>query len=98
MNQKEVFATVYATSDMSDEVYAKMEDCPIQRQEGKRSSIPLNGEDSYEMCVCYQILSGRGSSRHICPHFKGVKQVQRNKEKRIKIFCSALENKQIKTL
>ncbi|KXY51333.1 hypothetical protein AT268_33170 [Bacillus cereus] len=95
MKQKEIeiFASVYATSDESDEVYAKMNDCPIQRQEGKMNSIAMNGEDTHEMCVCYQALSGRGVKRNICPHFQGCKQVQRKKRKKIKIFCSALENK-----
>lgn len=93
VKEKEVFASVYATSDESDVVYVKMNDCPIQRQEGKMNSIVMNDEDAYELGVCYQALSGRGLKRNICPHFQGCKQVQRNKQKRIKIICSALENK-----
>lgn len=93
MKEKEIFVSVYATSDESDEVYVKMDDCPIQRQEGKMNSIAMKDENTYELCVCYQALSGRGLKRNICPHFQGGKQVQRSKQKRIKIFCSALENK-----
>lgn len=82
----EIFASVYAVSDESDEVYVKMDDCPIQRQEGKMHSIAMNDEDTYEMCVCYQALSGRGVKRNICPHFQGCKQVQRKKRKKLKFF------------
>jgi hypothetical protein len=92
MKKKEIFSSCCAIGGLTEEVHALMTDCPIKRQEGSREVESFFGKDKGEKrheCTCIYISSFSGGVRP-CEHYKGIKQVQRNKKKVWKIFCEAV--------
>lgn len=86
--KKEIFADTLAESLGSLEVYVKKEDCP--KPVTTREIEEFGTGQKKEQAVCYCKL--HSIHRHSpCPHFQDIKEVQRQKRKRIKVFCSALE-------
>lgn len=85
--KNEIFSYMYAESFASLEVHVKEEDCP--KPDDKRSNKHLSSDQELMTCHCMIGLIDRTPP---CPYFKKIKQVQRNKEKVFKVFCSALEN------
>ncbi|MFE8701151.1 hypothetical protein ACFYKX_11150 [Cytobacillus sp. FJAT-54145] len=86
----EVLATMCAFSGTSEEVAVKKNDCPIQRLVGFYVHKDLVTGEPEQRCTCI-LTSSRGILVPRCPHYKGVKEVQRNKKRVYKVFCEAVE-------
>ncbi|MBL4952084.1 hypothetical protein JK635_07655 [Neobacillus sp. YIM B02564] len=79
-------------SDGTEEVHVLESDCPINREEGKRKVKPIReGEPERTECTCIYMSSFGGRVKP-CEHYRGCKQVQRNKRKVWRVFCDAVKN------
>ncbi|WP_374187465.1 hypothetical protein ACEPPU_24255 [Priestia aryabhattai] len=90
MKKKEIFADCYAESIGSLEVYVNKEECPKPKH--VRSVADFQADELKEQAVCHCMV-GLTDLFPPCPYFEKIKQVQRNKERKFKVFCKAIEVK-----
>lgn len=91
--EKEIFSSCCAIGGMTEEVHVLKSECPIKREKGSRvveSMFGRNKGQKREECTCIYMSEFGGGVRP-CEHYKGIKQVQRNKEKVWKVFCEAVK-------
>lgn len=86
--RKELEPSCCAFGGITEEVHVLESDCPIHREEGKRTVVNRDKTERKE-CTCIYI-SAFGGGVPPCPHYKGCRQVQRNKKKVWRVFCDAV--------
>ena len=93
MKKKEILSSCCAFgNEGTEEVHVLKTDCPLERQVGQRVVEPMSDYEEYRTeCTCVYISGLRGMVISPCEHYQGIKKVQRNKERKYKVLCSALE-------
>lgn len=92
-DKNEIFSSCCAIGGMTEEVHVLKSECPIKREEGSRiveSMFGINKGEKRDECTCVYMSSFGGGVRP-CEHYKGIKQVTRNKKKVWKVFCEAMK-------
>lgn len=92
--KKEIFSSCCAIGDGVEEVHVLESECPINRELGKREvKVFSENEENRMECTC-KFVSSRFALIPRCEHYKGIKEVQRNKQKVWKVFCGALDEQE----
>lgn len=94
---KEILSSCCAFgSDGSEEVHVLAEECPINRDLGKRKVEPFfKHEQERTECTCVLYSDYSGMVVPPCKYYGGTKKVQRNKRREYKVFCKALDLKEM---
>lgn len=90
LDKKEIFSSCCAFGKVTEEVHVLQEDCPINREVGKRES-----KGNHE-ATCVYISVFDGTVVTPCEHYKGIEKVKRNKETKYKVVCDAIKESDIK--
>ncbi|TCJ04874.1 hypothetical protein [Cytobacillus praedii] len=102
VKEKEIFSSCCAFgTDGTENVHVLMEDCPIKRTVGERKrekyvAVP-EGQENPILHECMCIYRSGLHQQHMippCQYYQGTKKVTRDKKKKWKVFCSALETQE----